>query len=182
MQILHNGEGHWLTISTIGIESPATVNVYDSKYYTASAEVKIQVASILHTEYPQIKLLFQDVQKQVGSSDCGVFALAYATALILGIKPEECLFDQNMMRKHLISCFEDKKISAFPLRSRRKTRKVWTDIISVFCLCRMPECSTPSEWVECSSCCEWFHVGTCVQVPQQCITKPKMPWHCPHCS
>lgn len=104
--------------------------MYDSKYYTASSEVKIQVASILHTEYSQIRLLFQDVQKQNGSSDCGLFAIAFATAVVLGIKPEECLFDQKMMRSHLIRCLESKEMTAFPLkRSRRKTCKVKTDVL-----------------------------------------------------
>ena len=39
-----------------------------------------QVASILHTDY--------NIKKQSGSSDCGLFAIAYATALALGERPE----------------------------------------------------------------------------------------------
>ena len=32
VQILHDGHEHWLTISTIGVDSNAEVMVYNSKY------------------------------------------------------------------------------------------------------------------------------------------------------
>ena len=39
IQILHNGFGHWLTISTIGATSPSEVFVYDSLYYSIGTYV-----------------------------------------------------------------------------------------------------------------------------------------------
>ena len=113
VQVLHDGEGHWVTVSSIGLKHPAEVLVYDSKYSSASESLKTQIASLLHTEYPVIKLHYRDVQKQEGSSDCGLYALAFATALIFGRKPEECSFNQSLMRAHLLQCFEERKISCF---------------------------------------------------------------------
>ena len=136
MQVLHNGQGHWLTISTIEVVSPAVVNVYDSKYSSASRDLKMQIASLLHTDHSVITLLYQDVQKQHGGSDCGLFAIAYATALVHGFQPEECYFSQATMRSHLLRCFEEKKMLMFPLlRKRRKRHQVKTDYIKVFCFC-----------------------------------------------
>ncbi len=57
LQILHDGEGHWATVSTIGlkVKHPAEVLVYDNKYSSASEPLKAQIASLLHTEYQVIK-------------------------------------------------------------------------------------------------------------------------------
>ena len=41
----------------------------------------------MNTQEPQISLELVDVQKQRGSSDCGVYAVAFATALSLGHDP-----------------------------------------------------------------------------------------------
>ena len=49
VQIVHNQHGHWLTISTIGVNHPA-VSVYDSMYRSVSTQVKAQIAALLHTE------------------------------------------------------------------------------------------------------------------------------------
>ena len=37
----------------------------------------------MNTSQPKVSVEFVDVQKQCGSSDCGVYAIAYATALSL---------------------------------------------------------------------------------------------------
>ena len=46
---------------------------------------KAQIASLLATKQPTIRVKFMDVQIQSGMSDCGLFAIAYATALSLGL-------------------------------------------------------------------------------------------------
>ena len=37
-------------------------------------------------------------QRQTGASDCGLFALAFATALCAGKDPHKCSFNQNRMK------------------------------------------------------------------------------------
>ena len=86
IQILNTGAGHWVTISTIGTDHPV-VNIYDSVYSTACDELQQQIASILITPHSSIILHFIDVQLQSGSSDCGLFAIAYTTALVFGEMP-----------------------------------------------------------------------------------------------
>jgi len=36
------------------------------------------------------------------AADCGLFAIAFATALAYGEQPRHCLFDQNEVRQHLL--------------------------------------------------------------------------------
>ena len=43
-------------------------------------------------------------QSQVGSSDCGAFALAFASAIAKGDDPSQYTYDQMQMRDHLHRC------------------------------------------------------------------------------
>ena len=72
VQILHTGHGHWNTISTIGMKH-AEVQVFDSVYMCVPTIAKAQIAVLLTTEEPSIKLNFMDVQMQSGGYDCGLF-------------------------------------------------------------------------------------------------------------
>ena len=80
IQVLHHGHDHWLTISTIGAAKDEVV--FDSMYASVSTKVKHQIAALLATQSKTIKLTFVDVQKQSGGYDCGLFAPAFATALV----------------------------------------------------------------------------------------------------
>ena len=124
---------------------------------------------------------FMDIQKQSGGYDCGVFSIAFATALVFGEKPGCFLFDQKKMRAHLLQCFERQQMSMFPIMRKRRTgNKVKSfDEILVYCMCRMPELPN-SRWIECSSCNEWYHSETCVKVP---LSLPKhASWYCAKCT
>ena len=79
IQVLHNGHDHWLTISTIGAAKDE-VFVFDSMYASVSTKVKHQIAALLATQSKTIKLSFIDVRKQSAGYDCGLLALAFATA------------------------------------------------------------------------------------------------------
>ena len=124
VQILNTGHGHWVTVSTIGVAHP-TVCVYDSLYSSAGTRLEAQIASLIQTEEPEISLEFVDVTVQAGTYDCGLFAVAFATALALGIRPEEFQFNQPEMRKHLYQCFE-KRSSC----SKKKTEEIEGEVDS----------------------------------------------------
>ena len=53
--------------------------MYDSGEKHILYRNKDQVASLLFTEWSTIKIKFMNVQIQYGSSDCGLFAVAFAT-------------------------------------------------------------------------------------------------------
>ena len=105
VQILHCNSGHWVTVSTSGCK-PSEVMVYDSLYSGASECIQCQIATLLATPSSHITLHFVDVQMQAGVYDCELFAIAFATALVLGYNPRQYLFDQNSMRRHLWNCLQ----------------------------------------------------------------------------
>ena len=181
IQILHCNSGHWLTISTIGC-NPSEVLIYDSLYSGASECVQCQIATLLASPSRHITLKFVDVQMQSGTYDCGLFAVAFATALVLGCNPGQYFFNQRSMRKHLWSCIKNQKISIFPvIKERRGKQKVKaTQQISLHCFCRLPDLSG-IPMIECSRCITWYHTNICVQVHKKFFMQ-KTEWNCPKCS
>ena len=180
VQILHSGHGHWLTISTVGTQHPE-VQVYDSMYTCCPTACKTQIASLLATNHSAIELKYMDVQMQSGGYDCGLFAIAFATALTYGSQPGLFLFDQEKMRRHLRKCFEDGQITPFPTKKKRRTamRVKAVELVPVYCTCRMPELPG-SKWLECSQCKEWYHVDTCTHVDAKYFDR-KCKWFCHSC-
>jgi len=51
---------------------------------------------------------------KAGSKDCGIHAIANATAVAIGKDPSLLKYDQAVMRYHLIKWFNAKKIDLFP--------------------------------------------------------------------
>ena len=82
VQIINIAQSHWICASNM-LSPPGVVEVYDSmpSYSVHSSNLTRQVAAILQTPQADFELRHVDVQRQVGGSDCGLFALAFATAL-----------------------------------------------------------------------------------------------------
>ena len=179
VQIVHCNSGHWLTVSTIGCE-PSEVRIYDSLYSSASECVQCQIATLLATPSSHITLHFMDVQMQAGTYDCGLFAVAFATALVHGFNPGQYFFDQSSMRRHLWKCLRNQKMLMFPFtKERRSKNKVkTTQEIAVHCLCRLP--SIGMELIECTVCKVWYHANICVPV-EKCYFSRGVNWSCPQC-
>ena len=174
VQVVNNHHGHWLTVSTIGTLHPVGMT---------STGVKAQIATLLHTEAKEITLNLMNVHIQAGGCDCGLFAIANATALAFGHSPGSFQYNQHKMRQHLFSCFQKQQILHFPIKKYRRAPDsiVSIDTYPVYCLCRMPEMATMENWVECSTCKEWYHYDTCVNVPAAFLKKSAV-WHCMQCS
>ena len=66
-----------------------------------------------------ILFINEKVQKQINSSDCGLFALAFATDLCHGVDPQTQAYDQENMRAHYVDCLESQEMVPFPKTSRR---------------------------------------------------------------
>ena len=90
--------------------------MYDSKPSCSigSHDLNKQLAAIMQCSAKCMYVRHVNVQRQSGLSDCGIFAIAFATALCMGIDPYTLNIDQNKSRIHLLKCFEQKNISAFP--------------------------------------------------------------------
>ena len=58
-------------------------------------------------------MVFMDVQCQSGTSDCGLFSIAFATSLCLGLDPVHITYTQGDIRNHRV-------ISDFPQTKRKR--------------------------------------------------------------
>ena len=76
LQILHVQNNHWITVTSI---PPSCVYIYDSKYNLMTDNTKMQIAAIMHTDESCIDVKIPRIQYQEGSSDCGLYSIAYAT-------------------------------------------------------------------------------------------------------
>ena len=113
VQILHAGGNHWVCTSSIGCEK-GFVNVYDSLFHDAIVnDIKQQVQNIVGDDFKDI--LVVPVQQQLNGSDCGVFAIAFATTLVYTLDTNIPQFDVPQMRSHLSTCLKAGLITPFPV-------------------------------------------------------------------
>ena len=80
--------------------------------YSTVDEVTKQV--ILNLYHPRAAITVVNSQKQEGASECGLFALANATAIAFGLDSSNINFNQAAMRAHLVQCFKEGKMALFP--------------------------------------------------------------------
>ena len=140
VQVLNKGDCHWYTISTIGCQHPATVRVYDSASKYITYRNKKEKASLLYTSETKITLHYMNVHIQMGGTDCGLFSLAYATALCHGVDSTSCIYDQQQMRKHFWHCLTNRTMQVVPLNWKRQImpQPVKVENFAVYCHCRLP--------------------------------------------
>ena len=179
VQIL-NFCGHWACVSTIGCK-PGHVNVYDSLFSTPPASLVRQLCCLIQTKEAQLTVNMMEMQSQVGTSDCGCFAIACAAALCHGLNPSSLTWAQTKMRDHLDKCLTDGQLTLFP--GKKKTNKSRapdvkkTCTFPVFCSCRAP--ADRKGMLQCRECSEWFH-RKCANISSS-LFKKNVVWTCPSC-
>ena len=82
------------------------VKVFDSIFFNCDKET----LQTMHTLYQHASehltiITMCRCQKQAGGTDCGLFSIAYAVALVHGMNPGKLKFCQDKMRPHLVDCF-----------------------------------------------------------------------------
>ena len=112
IHVHHNGAGHFVTSSTVG----ATLRIYDSLNLTLTADLWTQLAALFSPDQrtrPHAQQVYMRY-KQRGSTDCGLYAIAYAVDLAEGEDPSNIRYDQRRMRSHLDDAFRTGRITSFP--------------------------------------------------------------------
>ena len=165
------GGSHWFTVEGV---TPSLAQVYDSMCYTTSTTTQLQIAALMCCQASSITVNVQSMCLQNGGSDCGVYAIAYATDLCHGNHPEGLQYHQDRLRSHLIECLESKKMLPFPSQ-RRHAGKPQTENISVYCSCRLPE-TDGEKMAACDRCNEWYHLS-CDKSQQMSSRTPKFHGH-----
>ena len=123
IQIINVYGDHWITIFNMGCTDSSSIKVFNSLGGRLPGSKKKVVADLLQCKRKTITIQYENVQKQLGSSDCGCFALAYATSLCCGIEPSKELYDQKAMRLHLLQAISNQKLTPFPTKGKRQQRK-----------------------------------------------------------
>ena len=110
IQIIHNNAHHWILISSFNGE----VRIFDSLNTDPTIETLQQIKQLFSPEntFPQYQL--SPCHKQVGTTDCGDFGIAYSIDILFGNNPSEIVFDQSKLRQHLVDCFGEGTLTTFP--------------------------------------------------------------------
>ena len=180
VQIVNTGS-HWVCLTSIATGSASgTVRIFDSLYLKPSSIAIEHACRMLMFPGDQVTLVNEKVQRQVGSNDCGLFAMAFATDLCNGLDPVNQRYEQGCMRQHYVSCLENGSMVPFP----KTTKKVPLHIgskkssVAIYCVCRMPY--DKEEYVQCSYRCRaWYHTS-CVKIPEWAINSGRR-WKCGEC-
>ena len=85
VQVMHVSGNHWVTVVAI---TDSLVKVYDSLYKCSNTCVTSQSAAILNSASEHIVFQNEKVQYQKGTTDCGLYAIAFATEYCHGNNPE----------------------------------------------------------------------------------------------
>ena len=81
VQIIHcKGRHHWVVASTVNCHI-GEVKVYDSLFKYSDKETEKVIFNLFQWDTTKIALKFACCQKQVGGTDYGLFAIAFATAI-----------------------------------------------------------------------------------------------------
>ncbi|XP_067216432.1 uncharacterized protein [Linepithema humile] len=110
-----NCTDHWRCIFFDG----SKLHVYDSLPNCTYDKLAEKEKDYIRKRYPTINvsdITFQKVQSQPDSTSCGIYAAAFATAVVLGKNPceEKYSNDVQRMRRHLMNIIEKNKLSLFP--------------------------------------------------------------------
>ena len=131
VQVLHVNGNHWITVSNMASETAAQVCVYDSLRGTLSQKCKYDLAQMLHLpEIDELTVLVMNVQRQHGSDDCGLFALAFAFSLCEGEDPVALRYDHAeeneapcaLLRRKRNASISVKKNGSLTEETRRTSR------------------------------------------------------------
>ena len=111
LQILLVNRNHWVVASASGNADSADVILYDSKYSLLHEHTKLLLSQLVFTKNKYFTVGIANVNKQSGDNDCGLFAAAYITSIAHGQDPSSIVYNQGLMREHLLTCLETNRIN-----------------------------------------------------------------------
>lgn len=182
IQIIYVDPNHWACLSNIFTDD-TSIDLYDSMLTAPSQEGSIvqQACTILQSlKLDRFSLNVVNVRPQLGSVDCGLFAIAMATDICNGTDPATVHYKQDAMRSHLVASFENQSLSPFPsfVHKSLNKRVVFTLDVDLYCICRQPE---RLPMVCCDACDTWYHPD-CIDIPGEVFDETgDLSWYCPSC-
>lgn len=113
IQIVHcKKRKHWITTSTKWCKGNQ-VAVDDSVFVRLDAETRTTIMKTFQLKKTK-DIIMTPMQKQDGSTDCGVFAIAVMTSLAYEEDPSRVKYNQMQLREHLSNCITKGNLVCFP--------------------------------------------------------------------
>ena len=113
LQIIHCFERHhWIVATTVKCAN-GQVHVVDSLFKSLDDKTKATISRLFQRDINSVMIKLINSQKQTGVKDCGLFSIAFATAIAFGQNPIKQKFQQQSMRAHLVNCLENKMMTPF---------------------------------------------------------------------
>ena len=102
LQILLVNCNHWVVASTCGTNNNTDITIYDSMYSFIHDHTKLLLSHLVH--------IVDFLQLLTG----------YCISIAYGQNPSSSVYDQALMRKHLLKCLEAKHMTPFPIMRQRR--------------------------------------------------------------
>ena len=113
---------------------------------------------------------------------CGVMAIANGYHAVCGDNLSALKFNQDELRNHFVTCFENERFTPFPLSQQppesEEEKSMSFVNIEVNCSCGKPD--SWQDMVACDGCNKWFHLDCSGLNLVNSI--PDGDWFCPVCS
>ena len=155
--------------------------LYDRLFSGMSLFTKEQIAALLFVEdKDDIEVTIPPVQQQSNGTDCGVFAIAFATALCYQLNPASLKFNRQVIRAHLWDSIQNGYLGIFPFEEASSKEVDRSLTIQVYCDWHLPYNPNKNRMAECSECKQWFH-KKCQQIPDKVFKFERFKWQCKDC-
>ncbi|XP_014673442.1 PREDICTED: uncharacterized protein LOC106813739 isoform X2 [Priapulus caudatus] len=76
-------------------------------------DTKLNCLQLMRHRNGKLSMVIQPMRKQRNGNDCGLYAIAVATAVCHGLNPSTLSFKEEMLRADLASCFESLELTPF---------------------------------------------------------------------
>ena len=139
-------------------ENPVSgaVKLYDSSLALGvSTIIEMSVSNSLRSPESSISIKLMNSDIQPNTSDCGVYAIAFAVSLAFRKEPAYLNFDNSKMRSHLLNSLQNGVLTKVPCKQEQsKSLYVQAHTVPLYCTCQMPE---SDRMFQCTKCQGWFH-------------------------
>ncbi len=135
VQVMNINDNHWITASNVFC-GPNEVCIYDSLNAKITKQTEQKLSWMIRPQAPHFEIRRPSVQMQQSSSSCGLFALAFATVLCDGVKPEECQFKERNMRRTLYTALKNRKAPVFTYQHVQAKPDRGKLQVEIHCICR----------------------------------------------
>ena len=121
--VLHTPKlDHWVVLTNINHFADGKWIPYGSlnhlNYLKSLRQTIVRICSAFSSSKNRVSVYTVNMAQQLGMSDCGLFALAYAVELCFNNDPAKLTFEQPSMRAHYDSCLKLNSFTSFKSQSR----------------------------------------------------------------